>query len=82
MGAWMDGWMAGWMDGYCAPIKFEFVFTHRANSTVVGIPFAQFLFLDMTHFSSRAKPKKTSLKTDRGLMVQELRRKEYMTSRK
>lgn len=39
--------MDGWMDGYCTPIKLESVFSHRPNSTLIGVPLAQVLFLDI-----------------------------------
>lgn len=42
----------------------------------------QLLFLDITHFFSETDSKRTNLRTVRYLMVQELRRKEYMTSGK
>lgn len=68
------------MDGFCVPIKFEVsVSTHRGKSTVGGCPL---LFLNMMHFSTKAEPKRTNHKTDKGLIVQELRRKEYMSSGK
>lgn len=39
--------MDGWMDGYCTPIKLESVFSRRPNSTLIGVPLAQVLFLDI-----------------------------------
>ena len=71
------------MDGFCVPIKFESLCLHaQRQQHCCRCSHCQLLFLDMTHFSSKTEPKRTNLKTDRGLMVQELRRKEYMTSGK
>lgn len=71
------------MDRFCVPAKFKSLCFHsQRQHRCCGCPHCQLLFLDITHFSSKTKPKRTNLKKMRDLMVQELRRKEYMTSGK
>lgn len=58
------------VDGFCVPIKFESLSLHsQRQQHCCRCLHCQLLFLSITHFSGKAEPKRTNLKTVWDVMV-------------